>query len=77
MIFLLPGLRAKMEAILLAYGLPGVVIFALGIAYLRKDTKLDEVQEKRIAEARDTIKAIEQNSNTLETMTEVLRERAK
>lgn len=66
-----------MEALLLSYGLPGVVILGLGLAYLRKDAKLDEVQEKRIAESRDSIKAIEQNTNTLETMTEVLRERGK
>lgn len=62
-------------AILLQYGLAGVGLLALGIAYVRKDKKLDEVNEKRVAEARESIKAIEQNTNTLETMTEVLRER--
>ena len=64
-----------MEAVLLQYGLPGVVILALGLAYIRKDNKLDEVNEKRIAESRETIKAIEQNTNTLETLTEVIRDR--
>jgi len=66
-----------MEAALLAYGLPGIIILGLGLAYLRKDAKLDEVQEKRIAESRESIKAIEQNTNTLEAMTEVLKDRAK
>lgn len=61
--------------VLLQYGLAGVGLLALGIAYVRKDKRLEEVSEKRIAEARESIKAIEQNTNTLETMTEVLRER--
>lgn len=64
-----------MEALLLSYGLPGIVILALGIAYLRKDAKLDEVNEKRIAEGREAIKAIEQNTNTMDTLTELLRDR--
>lgn len=62
---------------LLNYGLAGIVILALGIAYIRKDQKLDEIQEKRIAEAREAIKAIDQTTNALETLTEVLRERGK
>lgn len=62
-------------SVLLQYGLAGVGLLVLGIAYVRKDKKLDEVQETRIAEARESIKAIEQNTNTLETLTEVLRER--
>lgn len=60
---------------LLQLGLPGIVILALGYAYVRKDNKLDEVNEKRIAESREAVKAIEQNTNTLETLTEVLRDR--
>lgn len=64
-----------MEAILLSYGLPGVVIMALAIGYLRKDAKLDEVNEKRIAESREVVKTIEQNTNTLEILTEVVRDR--
>jgi len=61
--------------ILLQYGLAGVGLLALGIAYVRKDKKLDETQEKRIAESRETVKAIEQNTNTLEMLTEVIRDR--
>lgn len=62
---------------LLQMGLAGIVILALGFAYIRKDQKLDEIQEKRIAEAREAIKAIDQTTNALETLTEVLRERGK
>lgn len=64
-----------MEAILLSYGLPGIVILGLGLAYIRKDAKLDEVNEKRIAESREVVKTIEQNTNTLEILTEVVRDR--
>lgn len=63
-------------------GLLGLVILALGwyIMTLRadvkaKDTKLEEANEKRIAEAREGIKAIEQNTNTLDTLAEVLKAR--
>lgn len=61
--------------ILLQYGLAGVGLLAMGLALVKKDKQLDSVQEKRIAEARESIKAIEQNTNTLETLTEVLRAR--
>lgn len=56
-------------------GILGFIIIALAttIVYLFKQYK--EIQEKRIAENRDTTKAIEQNTNTLETLTEVLRDR--
>lgn len=60
---------------LLKLGLPGIVILALAYAYLRKDNKIDEINEKRIAEARESVKAIEQSTNALETLTEVLRDR--
>jgi len=60
---------------LLKLGLPGIVIIALAIGYLNKDKKLDETQEKRIAESRESIKAIEQSTNALESLTEVLRDR--
>lgn len=60
---------------LVKLGLPGIVIMALAYAYLKKDAKVDEVNEKRIAESREGIKAIEQNTNTLETFIELLRDR--
>lgn len=58
-------------------GLMGMVILALGFGFYKLWGQKDELQEKRIAESRESIKAIEQNTNTLETLTEVLRERGK
>ncbi len=58
-------------------GVLGLLIISMGFVIWRLWSKYDEVQEKRIAEARESVKAVEQNTNTLETMTEVLRERAK
>lgn len=60
---------------LIKLGLPGIVILALAYAYLRKDAKIDEINEKRIAEARESVKAIEQSTNALEGLTDILRDR--
>ena len=61
----------------LEQGVLGLVILALGFGVVYLFNKYSDIQEKRIAESRESIKAIEQNTNTLETMTEVLRERGK
>lgn len=61
----------------LEQGVLGLVIVSLGFAVVLLYRKVNEIYEKRIAESRESIKAIEQNTNTLETMTEVLRERGK
>jgi hypothetical protein len=58
-------------------GVLGLVIIALGVAVVALAKAYNAIQEKRIAESREAIKAIEQNTNTLDTMTEVLRERGK
>ncbi len=60
---------------LLKMGLPGIAIIALGVVAYKKDAKVDELNEKRIAENREMIKTIEQNTNSIETFAEVLRER--
>lgn len=62
---------------LIEFGLGGIFIVMLAGAVVFLYKKVNEIQEKRIAESRESIKAIEQNTNTLETMTEVLRERSK
>lgn len=59
----------------LEQGVLGLVIVALIVAVIYLFKSYQTIQEKRIAESRESIKAIEQNTNTLETMTEVLRER--
>jgi hypothetical protein len=60
---------------LLGMGFPGTVILALAIAYRNKDKKLEETNEKRVSESREAIKIIEQSTNTIETLTEVVRGR--
>jgi hypothetical protein len=59
----------------LPMGLPGVVIIVLAYAYHSKDKKVDELNEKRIAEGRETIKSIEQNTAALDALTDVIKER--
>lgn len=66
---------AKLVEAMLEKGTLGVVIIAMAIVIVKLWNKYNEVQEKRIAESREGIKAVEQNTNTLETMTAVLRER--
>ena len=56
-------------------GVLGLVIIGLGFIAWRLWSKYDEIQEKRIAESRESIKAIEQNTNTLDTLAELLRDR--
>lgn len=56
-------------------GVLGLVIIGLGFAVVYLFNKYSDIQEKRIAESRESIKAIEQSTNTLETLTEVLRDR--
>ena len=58
-------------------GVLGLVIIALGFAVVALARAYARIQEARIVESREAIKAIESNTNTLETMTEVLRERSK
>ncbi len=65
---------------LLDKGILGIIVVILigAVVFLYKQVndkqkEKDELQEKRIAESREGIKAIEQNTNTLETLTEVLR----
>lgn len=60
---------------LVSLGFQGIVILGLGYTCLKLWAKYDDIQEKRIAEARETTKAIEQNTGALETLTEVLKNR--
>jgi hypothetical protein len=57
----------------LEQGVLGLIIVALGFAVVFLYRKVNEIQEKRIAEAREAVKAVEQNTNTLDTLTDVLR----
>lgn len=67
----------KIADALLANGISGIAIIILLYAVYKLWLKYDEVQEKRIAESREATKAIEQNTNTLDILSEVLKDRAK
>lgn len=60
---------------LLALGLPGVIIIALGYGVYRLFGLYIEVQEKRIAEGRETVKALESNTAALDNLTDLIRDR--
>lgn len=64
-------------AALLSLGLPGIIILALGYACYRLFGLYIEVQEKRVAEGRETVKAVEENTSALDRLTDLVRDRAK
>lgn len=68
------GLAAPL-AELLKLGFPGVVIIGLALAVWRLFKLYNEVNEKRIAEAREGIKAIEANTTALDALTSAIRDR--
>jgi hypothetical protein len=60
---------------LLALGLPGIVIIGLAYAVFNMFKLYTEVQEKRIDEAREGVKALEANTSALESLSDLIRER--
>jgi hypothetical protein len=60
---------------LLDQGILGLMIVGLGFSSVKLWSKYDEIQEKRIAESREIIKAVEQNTNTLDILVELMRDR--
>jgi hypothetical protein len=56
-------------------GLPGIVIFGLAYALFNIFKLYTEVQEKRIGEAREGVKALEANTSALESLSDLVRER--
>ena len=63
------------EQALLSYGVPGLIILILLGAIGKLDKRNEAIQETRIAESREAIKALEQNTNALESLTDIVRER--
>lgn len=61
---------------LIALGLPGIIIIALGYGVFRLFGLYTEVQEKRIGEGRETVKAIEENTSALDRLTDLIRDRS-
>ena len=60
---------------LLALGLPGIAIAGLGYAVYNLFRLYTEVQEKRINEAREGVKALETNTSALDSLSDLIRER--
>lgn len=57
---------------LIKMGLPGIVIVALAWAYYRKDTLVNNLQEKRIQDAKDMTAALHANTSATQAQTESL-----
>jgi hypothetical protein len=71
------GVAAKASDQLLALGLPGVLILALLWICWRLFNLYVDGQEKRIDEGKQTAAALTSNTNALERLTDVIKERAK
>lgn len=63
-------------------GFAGMIIMVLGLVVKKlwsdltaKDARIEALQEKRLAEAREGFKALEANTTALERIAEVVRER--
>ncbi len=66
-------MESQVAGALLEKGILGIIILALSLAIMKLWSKVNEIQEARLAELRESVKAIDQNTNTLDTMTELLR----
>lgn len=60
---------------LIDLGLPGVAIMALGWAYWRKSERVDQMMEIRVQEMRETLEAINNNTQALNALATLLRDR--
>lgn len=60
-------------ALLLAKGLLGVICLALAWTSWRFFSLYSEVQEKRIAEGREAIRAINESTAAIETLAEIIK----
>lgn len=57
---------------LIKMGLPGIVIVALAWAYFRKDSLVNELQDKRVQDAKDITTAMQANTAATHAQTESL-----
>lgn len=60
---------------LLNLGVAGIAVIGLAFVVWRLWKAYDAVQEKRIAEARESVKALESNTSALEGLTEIVKAR--
>lgn len=68
------GLTGSIDQ-LLQLGLPGIIILALAWVAWRLFRRYDEIQEKRIAEGREGIEALNTNTAALEALTSLIKDR--
>lgn len=71
------GSLAKIVDLLVGNGLSGVVILVLGFAVYRLYTRNEELQEKRIDDGKEAIKAMESTGRALDMLTAVVKDRPK
>ena len=62
---------------LLELGFPGIVIIVLGFVSYKLYGNNSDLHEKRLSDSRSAIDAINANTNTLNSLTELLRDRAR
>lgn len=70
------------EHLLKTYGLPGIIIIGLCWVIYRlskrdetRQAKLDQIQETRVEEAKESTKALESNTDALNRLAELIRDR--
>lgn len=70
------------EYLISTYGLPGIVIIALSIVIWRlakrdetRQTKLEALQEKRVEEAKESTSALNANTDAMDRLAELIRDR--
>lgn len=60
---------------LLQLGLPGIIILALAWVSWKLFKRYDEAQERRIAEGRESVEALNANSAALEALATLIKDR--
>lgn len=68
------GLTGSVEQ-LLQLGLPGIIILALAWVSWKLFQRFDQVQEKRIAEGREVVEALNANTASLDALVELIKDR--
>lgn len=67
----------KVLSPVLALGLPGVMIIVLGFIVYRLAGAYHDIQEKRIEESKEAIKAMSETAKALDGLSELIRDRAR
>lgn len=63
---------SQVVALLLSFGLPGVIIIALGFAYWRKDARVNDLQDTLTEVSVQTAKALEGNTAAINGLRELI-----